>query len=119
MLNRWNLGCNLWKRAGFSLLMMLSTAPAYGAEDAAVLEEYRSIVDLCQDGTDVGVHVIFPEFISPDHPFWDLSRYHISLKWANSGDGDGRGRGKTLQVYCGDAGVDTPPDDQMDLNPLP
>jgi hypothetical protein len=101
--------------------------PAFAAGDPLLLEEYRDIVRLCEDGTDVGVHVIFPEHISPEVPFWDLSRYHIALKWANSGDGDGRGRGKTLQVYCGEGGVDIQPEsqpddqanDQMDLNILP
>jgi hypothetical protein len=109
-----------WKTTWLSLLLPLFGAgPAFSADDPSVLEEYRDIVRLCEDGTDVGVHIIFPEHISPEQPFWDLSRYHIALKWANSGDGDGRGRGKTLQVYCGEAGVDNLPDDQMDMNPLP
>ena len=128
MFNRRTLGCGLWKATRWkttwlSLLLPLLAGPAFAADDPLVLEEYRDIVRLCEDGTDVGVHVIFPEHISPEAPFWDLSRYHIALKWANSGDGDGRGRGKTLQVYCGEGGVDIQPDDQandqMDLNILP
>lgn len=111
-----------WKTTWLSLLFTLWPHPVHAADQAALLEEYRDIVRLCEDGTDVGVHVMFPEQLSPEQPFWDLSRYHIALKWANSGDGDGRGRGKTLQVYCGEGGTDTPftdAPDGMDLNPLP
>ena len=111
-----------WIITAFSLFLAIVPHPAHAVDQAALVEEYRDIVHLCEDGTDVGMHVIFPEHISPDAPFWDLSRHHIALKWANSGDGDGRGRGKTLQVYCGEGGLDTPftdAPDGMDLNPLP
>ena len=114
MSNRWNPDCKRLKTAALSLLLFACPRAAHAVDEDAVREEYRNIIHLCQDGTDVGVHVVFPEAIRQDQPLWDLSRYNISLSWANSGDGDGRGRGETLQVYCDEVTPETRDPDTVD-----
>jgi hypothetical protein len=115
MFNQWNPGYSVWKTKGLSLLLFLFFySSAHAVDQDTVREEYRNIIHLCQDPADIGVHIFFPEAIAPDQPLWDLSRYNISLSWANSGDGDGRGRGNTLQVYCDEVTPETRDPDTVD-----